>query len=258
MTRLLASVRDGAEAADALAAGADIIDFKDPAHGALGALPPDEIARGIAAVAGRALTSATAGDWPLEPRLLVEAARRIGATGVDYVKLGLLPGAALLACIRGLRDVAGEHRLVAVFFADRGVPLAALGPLRAAGFAGAMLDTAEKSGGGLRRHLEDAALARFVGLAREARLMTGLAGSLRLEDIPPLARIGPDLLGFRGALCAEGRSSVLSAERTRLVRSALDKVSAWGKSEQRGPKTPFRPSRSEATLKNAPNSSESS
>ncbi|MGE5794513.1 MAG: (5-formylfuran-3-yl)methyl phosphate synthase [Bacteroidota bacterium] len=226
MTRLLASVRDGAEAADALAAGAEIIDFKDPAHGALGALPPDEIGRGIAAVAGRALTSATAGDWPLEPHLLVEAARRVGATGVDYVKLGLLPGAALPACIRGLRDVAREHRLVAVFFAVRGVPLAALAPLRAAGFAGAMLDTAEKAGGGLRRHLDDAALTRFVGLAREAGLMTGLAGSLRLEDIPPLARIGPDLLGFRGALCAEGRSSVLSAERTRLVRSALDGVTA--------------------------------
>ena len=179
MTRLLASVRDGAEATDALAAGADIVDFKDPAHGALGALPPEEIGRGMAIVAGRALTSATAGDWPLEPRALVEAARRIGATGVDYVKLGLLPGAALTVCIHELRSVAREHRLVAVFFADRGVPLAALEPLRTAGFAGAMIDTAEKAGGGLRRHLDDAALARFVDLARAAGLMTGLAGSLR-------------------------------------------------------------------------------
>jgi len=225
MMRLLASVRDGAEATDALAAGADIIDFKDPAHGALGALPPAEIARGIALVAGRAPTSATAGDWPLESRALVAAARRIGATGVDYVKLGLLPGAALSACIHELRGVAREHRLVAVFFADRGVPLAALEALRAAGFAGAMLDTAEKAGGGLRRHLDDAALARFVELGRAAGLMTGLAGSLRLEDIAPLGRIGPDLLGFRGALCAEGRSSVLSVERTRHVRSAVDSAS---------------------------------
>jgi (5-formylfuran-3-yl)methyl phosphate synthase len=225
MTRLLASVRDGAEAIDALAAGADIIDFKDPAHGALGALPPEEIGRGMAIVAGRALTSATAGDWPLEPRALVAAARRTGATGVDYVKLGLLPGATLPACIHELRSVAREHRLVAVFFADRGVPLAAIEPLRTAGFAGAMLDTAGKAGGGLRRHLDDAALARFVDLARAAGLMTGLAGSLRLEDIPPLAHIGPDLLGFRGALCADGRSSALSVERTRLVRQALDRAS---------------------------------
>ena len=222
MIRFLASVRDAGEALDALAGGADIIDFKDPAHGALGALAPEEIARGIAAVAGRAATSATAGDWPLEPAPLVAAARRIGATGVDYVKLGLLPGPGLPACIHALRSVAREHRLVAVFFADRGAPLDVLAGLRAAGFVGAMIDTADKTGGGLRRHLDDATLDRFVGCAREAGLMTGLAGSLRREDIPSLVRARPDLLGFRGALCTEGRSSVLSAERTRQVRSAID------------------------------------
>jgi (5-formylfuran-3-yl)methyl phosphate synthase len=226
MIRFLASVRDAAEALDALAGGADIIDFKDPSHGALGALAPEEIARGIAAVAGRAATSATAGDWPLEPAPLVAAARRIGATGVDYVKLGLLPGPDLPACIHALRSVAREHRLVAVFFADRGAPFDVLAGLRAAGFAGAMIDTADKTGGGLRRHLDDATLDRFVGCAREAGLMTGLAGSLRREDIPPLVRARPDLLGFRGALCTEGRSSVLSAERTRQVRSAIDAVAS--------------------------------
>ena len=40
MIRLLASVQDAEEADIALLGGADIIDFKDPAHGALGALPP--------------------------------------------------------------------------------------------------------------------------------------------------------------------------------------------------------------------------
>ena len=225
MIRFLASVRDRTEALDALAAGADIIDFKDPAQGALGALAPEEIGRGIAAVAGRALTSATAGDWPLEPDPLVAAARRIGSTGVDYVKLGLLPGAALLSCIHGLRSAAREHRLVAVFFADRGVPFEALEPLRAAGFAGAMLDTAKKTGGGLRRHLDDSALTHFVDRAREVGLMTGLAGSLRRDDIPSLACARPDLLGFRGALCDEGRSSALSCERTREIRHAIDAAS---------------------------------
>jgi dihydroneopterin aldolase len=225
MTRFLASVRDEHEAAEALAGGADIIDFKDPASGALGAAAPEAIERGIAKLAGRALTSATAGDWPLDARALVEAGRRIGATGVDYVKLGLLPGAALLECIDELRAVARAHRLVAVFFADRGVPFAALERLRAAGFAGAMLDTYDKDKGGLRRHLSDAELARFVRAARRAELMTGLAGSLTLEDIPPLARVRPDLLGFRGALCAAGRTSGLSAERLRSVRTALDRAS---------------------------------
>jgi len=54
-------------------------------------------------------------------------------------------------------------------------------------------------------------------------LLTGLAGSLTLADISALARIGPDILGFRGALCGErGRSSALCGERVQSIRSALD------------------------------------
>jgi len=226
MTRFLASVRDEHEAVAALAGGAEIIDFKDPANGALGAVAPDVIERGIALLANRALASATAGDCPLEAHILIEAARRIGATGVDYVKLGLLPGLALPACIDALRAVARDYRLVAVFFADREAPLMALELLRAAGFAGVMLDTFNKASGGLRRHLTDPELARFVHAARQAALMTGLAGSLTLEDIPALVQIGPDLLGFRGALCELEKTSTLTVERTHSVRTTLDRASS--------------------------------
>ena len=69
----------------------------------------------------RALTSATAVDWPLDPDVLTQAVQRTGETGVDYVKLGLLPGNELLKCIEALANTASEYRLVAVFFADRGV-----------------------------------------------------------------------------------------------------------------------------------------
>jgi (5-formylfuran-3-yl)methyl phosphate synthase len=225
MTHFLASVRDAHEAHDALAGGADIIDFKDPAHGALGALAPSVIGCGIAALNDRTITSATAGDWPLDARVLIDAVRAIGATGVDYVKLGLLPGPMLPACLDQLRAVTRQHRVVAVFFADRGVPLAMLAHLRTAGFAGAMIDTFDKSSGGLRSHMSVSDLARFVRTAQRLGLMTGLAGSLSLEDIHPLAAIEPDLLGFRGALCeAAGRASTLALARVRRVRATLDEV----------------------------------
>src|SRR5262245_28106747 len=126
MIRLLASVQDADEAEIAVLGGADIIDFKDAARGALGALPNEAIELGVTRVARRAPTSATAGDWPLDPTALTGAAQRIAATGVDFVKLGLLPGAALLGCIEALAPLAARHRTVAVFFGDRGVPLQAL------------------------------------------------------------------------------------------------------------------------------------
>jgi uncharacterized protein (UPF0264 family) len=55
--------------------------------------------------------------------------------------------------------------------------------------------------------------------------MSGLAGSLRIGDIAPLAALGPDLLGFRGALCQPGgRAAQISTERVRAVRAALDEA----------------------------------
>jgi (5-formylfuran-3-yl)methyl phosphate synthase len=223
MTRLLASVQDGHEAEIALNGGADIIDFKDARVGALGALDPNVIAAALPALHEQVLTSATAGDWPLDPVSMTQAVMSTAATGVDYIKIGLLPGADLLGCIMALAPAATQYRLVAVFFADRGVPLEALRHLHIAGFAGAMIDTFDKRSGGLRQHMSDRNLKTFIAAARDCELYTGLAGSLRADDIDALVGLAPHLLGFRGALCkSSDRGGALSAERLRKVRAALD------------------------------------
>ena len=225
MTRLLASVQDEHEALVALDGGASIIDFKDPRAGALAALDPHLIAGALRRLQGRAITSATAGDWPLDPAAIVQAAMRTGATGVEYVKVGLLPDAGLENCIKALAPAATQYRLVAVFFADRGVPLDMLRRLHLARFAGAMVDTFDKASGGLRQHMSDRALKTFIDMAHDFELHTGLAGSLRIGDIDALTGLAPDFLGFRGALCeSSDRRSGLSAARLRLVRKELDRA----------------------------------
>ena len=227
MTRLLASVQNEDEALAALAGGADIIDFKNARAGALGALDPSIVAGALSRLNGRAITSATAGDWPLEPSIIAEAVMRTGATGVEYVKVGLLPGAALENCIKALAPAATQYRIVAVFFADRGVPLETLRHLHIARFAGAMIDTFDKRGGGLRQHMSDRNLKTFIRAARDCELYTGLAGSLRADDIDALVDLAPQLLGFRGALCeSSDRGAALSVERLRKVRAVLDQARA--------------------------------
>ena len=89
-----------------------------------------------------------------------------------------------------------------------------------------MLDTADKTAGGLRRHLDDRALAGFLSAARAHGLMSGLAGALTLGDAAPLAALGPDYLGFRGALCARGRTGALDPARLAGVRAALRSAAA--------------------------------
>ncbi|WP_454916841.1 (5-formylfuran-3-yl)methyl phosphate synthase [Xanthobacter sediminis] len=228
----LASVANLDEMDTALAFGVDILDLKNPAEGALGAWATGLLEAAVARwrhLGGAANLSATVGDHPLYAATLAAAAARTAATGVPLVKIGFaLPSrgaeAALAPCLAALAPIARDTRLIAVLFADQEPDTDLVPAFAAAGFAGVMLDTADKSAGGLRQHLDGMALARFVDLARRHGLMTGLAGSLKLADIAPLAALRPDYLGFRGALCAAGRTGALDGERLAAVANALRKT----------------------------------
>ena len=94
-------------------------------------------------------------------------------------------------------------------FADEGADQALIPLMAESGFAGAMLDTARKGNGGLLAHKDIPELADFVDAAQAKGLLAGLAGSLEAPDIPRLLLLAPDILGFRGALCAQDRSGSL-------------------------------------------------
>jgi len=226
MTGWLASITDIGEARQALAAGADIIDAKNPHAGALGALPLDTVHAIVDAVGGRTPVSATIGDFPaMAPQAGFHAVSMMAISGVDFVKIGLFPAPALHDCLAALAPLCSRYRLVAVLFADRHPDLGLLGRLAGYGFAGVMLDTLDKSAGGLLRHQPVAQLERFVAQARELNLISGLAGSLRAEDIPVLAPLDPDYLGFRGALChGHARTRTLDAGAMLAISQALGKA----------------------------------
>lgn len=204
MLRVLASVRSASEAKLAVACGVDIVDAKDPARGALGALATETIREIVAAVGGACPVSATVGDLPPDPRAILSAVEQVAETGVDIVKVGLVAGAEGSACLPPLVPIARRQPLVAVLFADQDPDLDLLPRIAGAGFAGVMLDTADKRGGSLTARTPFQFLAGFVAMARRNGLFAGLAGSLQLADVALLGPLGPSYLGFRGALCSEG------------------------------------------------------
>ena len=205
MTRFLASVRDVREAQSVLDAGADIVDLKDPAKGALGAVDRATIGACVAAVGGRAAVSATVGDLPMEPETVAEAVRATAACGVDDVKLGVPLGGDPKGCFAALRAVQRGAGLILVFFADAMPPFDPIAAALEAGARGVMLDTAGKQSGALLDHMTLAGIGRFADAARRDHLMVGVAGSLRPAHVAPLLALAPDVIGFRGALCEDGR-----------------------------------------------------
>ncbi|MGH6801081.1 MAG: (5-formylfuran-3-yl)methyl phosphate synthase, partial [Methylocella sp.] len=222
MTLMLASVTNRAEAEAVWMGGADIIDLKDPAKGALGALDADVAAGLVCSVGKRRPVSAAAGSSLGAPGAVVEAVAAIAATGVDYVKVGCSPGKAGADCVRALGPHAGNTKLVGVLFADCEPDLDMLALMANNGFTGAMLDTAKKGAGRLLDHMDVAALDRFIDRCRENGLTAGLAGSLEAPDVPRLLPLQPNYLGFRGSLCqGRVREAAIDAASVKMIRDLI-------------------------------------
>jgi dihydroneopterin aldolase len=220
MTLFLASVTGPDEAEIALAHGADIIDLKDSTR-AFGAVAPEIVRATVARIAGRRPVSAVTGELAMEPGTLLAAATRMAEAGADYVKVALYAAPEREACIRVLSSLARRVKLVGVMFADAGSDESLLRAMADSGFAGAMLDTMHKQGGRLMDRFDITALAGFVDACRARGLMAGLAGSLEPPDIPRLLLLAPDVLGFRGALCAGDRAGSIDPDAVDVVRALI-------------------------------------
>jgi uncharacterized protein (UPF0264 family) len=226
--KLLVSVSDGAEAAAALAGGADIIDAKDPANGALGAVSLDVFRDIVTAVDGERLVTAALGDATDEASI-EPLVRAYSASGARLVKIGFA-GVSSHDRVRALLDAAtrgAELRaaVIAVAYADAARanspdPNVVLDAAAQTGVAGVLLDTADKDGPGLRGLIGPLALHAWIVAAREAGLLVALAGKLSADDLEFVREAGADIAGVRGAACDNGRTGRIVAEKVRLLRSA--------------------------------------
>ena len=204
MSGMLASVNGLDEALLIQNYPVDIIDLKQPARGALGALAVADVQTIVAKLGRDKVISATIGDLPMQPELVFSAANAMALTGINYVKIGFFPGGDWQGCIDRLALLAAKNvSLIAVLFADTQPDLAIIQALSQAGFTGVMLDTMDKTLGSLTQILTLSELSDFVSQARQAGLLTGLAGSLAQADIADLLPLQADYLGFRGALCQQ-------------------------------------------------------
>ena len=213
MTGFLASVSSIDEAELVRSLGTDVIDLKNPDEGALGAVDVNTAQTIVSMIGSKTTLSATIGDLPLYAGDLESRVGRMHETGVDIIKVGVFDKSLSRFALNALGRLAGGNiRIVLVFFAEFFTGDIAnnvdFPRLKKTGIEGAMLDTCEKANGNLRKKLDDRILAEFVTNTKQAGLVSGLAGSLTGADIPPLLRLNPDYLGFRGALCKENKRNM--------------------------------------------------
>jgi uncharacterized protein (UPF0264 family) len=211
--KLLISPKNEAEAVEAIAGGADIIDVKNPREGALGANFPWVIKRIRQITPENIEVSCTLGEMPSLPGSISLAALGAATTGVNYVKAGFYglktPEEAVYmmqGVTKAAKDFNPSIKVVASGYADSG-RISTVDPLLVPEIAHkakadvAMIDTAIKDGKSLFSFLTKPQLRRFVDAAHSYGLKAALAGSLRKEDLSLVYALGADVVGLRGAAC---------------------------------------------------------
>lgn len=243
MIRLLVSVRNEDEARVALSGGAQLIDVKEPARGALGAADPHAIARVVNAVAGRVPVSAALGELS-DPDVFERCAT---LPGVQFAKVGLAGMAGCADWRQRWREALDRLPLgvtpVAVAYADAHEARSpaiedVLAQGIALGCAALLIDTFDKSQGNLLDQLDPLRLAAIASTARSAGLFLVAAGSLRREHLPYVAAAQPEYVGVRGAACLAGRESLLSAN---LVRQLVEQLATLASRQSAKPNREFAP-----------------
>lgn len=221
MTQLLVSVKSAEEALIALNAGVDIVDLKDPTIGALGAL---DLAVSVEIVAktqqhnqrnmisdgsfSLVLTSATVGEQHADINSLMKSVLERVAINIDIIKVAVptleaIPNWQEKFNTKEITAMKANTKLIAVFFADQEVNLKRLETLSMLGFYGAMLDTSAKHQS-LLEVCTLQTLQTFTQDCKKNALKSGLAGSLKPQDVECLSDINPFYIGFRGGVCKAG------------------------------------------------------
>ena len=217
MTKLLVSVRNATEAIDALNAGADLIDVKEPKHGSLGRASTQVLNDVAAAVAGRVPISAALGEIGED----IEASALQALCHFNFAKIGLTQAVSCSNWRATWREVV--NRLppgvasVAVIYADgdsyNAPPTESI--LREAvklGCAGVLLDTFAKDGRNLFEHWPVSAVGELLAFTREHQMFGVLAGALKGKALLQAAALEPDYVAVRSAVCRGARTDSLSAE----------------------------------------------
>lgn len=231
ISKALVSVRDIEEARLVVDLPIGVLDLKEPSRGALGRVGADTVNAIVRMVRKRRAdlpVSATTGDLNADALPdLVACIAELDAGGVDYIKLGFFSHDDFARIPAQIKNIRMRSGLVGVLFADRINDLE--GPchlLRKAGFAGVMVDTADKSSGSITRRLTEQQLENFVGTARSLGLLCGIAGSLSDADIPALMERDADYLGFRSACCAQDRNGAIDPAKVRALAAHFGKTAA--------------------------------
>ncbi len=210
---LMVSVQNVDEALEAERGGADVVDIKNLQEALVGSGHPSVVREVKGQIPPEKHVSVTLGVVPSQPGTVAMAAYAAAALDATSVKVGFCQTdyeTAVETLRQSRRAMEGFNtKLIGSLFADNHLfngldPLCMVQLAKEGECDGFLIDTLSKDGRNLFDFIPEAKLKEIVLEGKELGLSTSLSGHLRIEDLDELARINPDIVGVRGAVCSQG------------------------------------------------------
>ena len=211
---LMVSVQNLKEAYEAMKGGADIVDVKNLQEALVGSARPNIFKDVREAVPLEIHASLTLGVVPNQEGTVAMAVWAAGQMKATSVKVGFMQAdydksvEILQASKEALEGT--ETKLIGSLFADNILYDGGLDPHLMTKLArdgqcdGWLIDTLTKDGRNLFDFLSETELKEIVMEGKSDGMSTALSGHLKMSDLDELARINPDIVGVRGAVCSKG------------------------------------------------------
>ena len=165
-TKILISTKSFEELNLVKEKGVDIIDFKDPSKGSLGAIPINKINTFLKIIPEDQLTSATIGDID-DIEIIKKKVFLLAKTNVDFIKIGFFFNDKKIKLLKNLKKDIKNKKLIAVLFADNFPSLNLINIIRKNNFDGILIDTKNKKEGNLIDYLNLKYLEKFVKVSKK-------------------------------------------------------------------------------------------
>ncbi|PSN81869.1 hypothetical protein B9P99_04195 [Candidatus Marsarchaeota G1 archaeon OSP_B] len=240
---LMVSVQDINEARQAVMGGADIVDVKNLKEMLVGSNFPWVIREVRQAFPREIHVSVTLGVVPNQAGTVSLAVYGAAALNATSVKVGFLNTdyeTALRILKESRKALEGfETKLIAATFADSHLyggidPKLVVKLAKESASDGILIDTLTKDGRNLFDFMDEQTLRALVLEAKESGLSTALSGALRIENFDTLARINPDIVGVRGAVCTnhdrfngQVEASAVARVKRELVARMRGEIDVW-------------------------------
>ena len=212
----MVSVQNLDEAMHALKGGADIVDVKNLQEALVGSANPWVVEQIRDAIPKPHHASVTLGVVPNQIGTVAMAVYAAGRMGATSVKVGFMnteydhAAETLLASKQALEGT--DTKLIGSLFADNplydGLEADHMVRLAKEGECdGWLIDTLTKDGRNLFDFMSESELRDMVFDSKQDGMSTALSGHLKIDNLDELSRINPDIVGVRGAVCAQGERS---------------------------------------------------